>query len=141
MHWIQYALLTSLALASADFFVKLASGKLSNSLAVLIYGCCTFVAGLTWVLLEKVQGIPQFFQISGLLAAIGVGISFSGVTLGLYTTFGADAPVSVAVPAIRLGGVLLVSLAGIIVLREPISLEYVIGVTLVCLGMYLIVKR
>ena len=141
MHWIQYALLTSLALASADFFVKLASGKLSNSLAVLIYGCCTFVAGLTWVLLEKTQGIPQFFQISGLLAAIGVGISFSGVTLGLYTTFGADAPVSVAVPAIRLGGVLLVSLAGIIVLREPISLDYVIGVTLVCLGMYLIVKR
>ena len=65
MHWIQYALLTSLALASADFFVKLASGKLSNSLAVLVYGCCTFVAGLTWVLLEKVQGIPQFFQISG----------------------------------------------------------------------------
>ena len=141
MHWIQYALLTSLALASADFFVKLASGKLSNSLAVIIYGWCTFVAGLTWGVWEKVQGIPQFFQISGGLAAIGVGISFSGVTLGLYTTFGADAPVSVAVPAIRLGGVLLVSLAGIIVLREPISLDYVIGVTLVCLGMYLIVKR
>ncbi len=99
------------------------------------------MAGLTWFLLEKAQGIPQFFPISGLLAAMEVGISFSGVTLELYTTFGADAPVSVAVPAIRLGGVLLVSLAGIIVLREPISLDYGIGVTLVCLGMYLIVKR
>tara|TARA_B000000460_G_scaffold234815_1_gene195563 strand:- start:399 stop:824 length:426 start_codon:yes stop_codon:yes gene_type:complete len=141
MHWIQYALLTSLALASADFFVKLASGKLSNSLAVLLYGCCTFITGLTWVLLEKAKGIPQFFQMSGFLAAIGVGISFSGVTLGLYTTFGANAPISVAVPAIRLGGVLLVSLAGIILLKEPISLEYVIGVVLVCCGMYLIIKK
>ena len=141
MHWIQYALLTSLALASADFFVKLASGRLSNSLAVLLYGCCTFTIGLTWVLLEKTRGIPLFFQISGFLAAIGVGISFSGVTLGLYATFGANAPVSVAVPVIRLGGVLLVSLAGIILLKEPISRQYVIGIVLICCGMYLIIKR
>ena len=41
---------STFALAGADVFVKLASGKLSNSLGVLIFGTCTFLVGLTWVL-------------------------------------------------------------------------------------------
>ena len=38
MGWIQYAVVTAFALAAADFFVKLAVGKFSNSVAVLLYG-------------------------------------------------------------------------------------------------------
>ena len=43
MIWIPYALITAFALAAADFFVKLAAGKLSNSLALLIYGSSAFL--------------------------------------------------------------------------------------------------
>ena len=46
-----------MALAAADFFIKLAAGKLSNSLGLLIYGSCTFIAGLSWVLLDKIRGV------------------------------------------------------------------------------------
>ena len=141
MGWIPYALGTALALAVADLFVKLAAGRLSNSVALLLYGSCTFLTGLSWVLWQRACGIPQYAQTSGILAALGVGVAFSLVTLGLYATFGAGAPISVASPFIRLGGLLLASLAGLVLLREPLSWRYVIGLLLACSGVYLIVTR
>lgn len=41
MNWITFALFSAGALAAADICVKLAAGKLSNSLGLLIYGSCT----------------------------------------------------------------------------------------------------
>ena len=139
--WLFYALGTAVALAAADFCVKQASGKLSNSVALLIYGSCTFVAGLGWVLWQRLRGMPQYAQMPGVWAALGVGVAFSIVTLGLYATFGAGAPISVASPFIRLGGLVLASLAGLTLLREPITGRYLIGMLLACLGVYLIVTR
>ena len=72
---------------------------------------------------------------------MGMGFAFSAVTLGLYVTFSAGAPISLGSPVIRFGGILLTSIVGIILLREPLTLRYVIGVLLVCGGMYLIITR
>lgn len=141
MTWIVYAIGTAVALALADLFVKLASGKLSNSLGLLIYGAITLAFGLGWVLIQRAQGIAQTAQPSGIAAAIGVGVAFSLVTLGLYTTFSAGAPISIGSPVIRLTGLILASALGIVLLREPLSLRYVIGVLLACVGIYLIVTR
>ena len=141
MGWIKYAVMTACALAAADFCVKLAAGRLSNSLAVLIYGTCTFSTGLAWVLWQWMRGIPQHAQLPGILASMGVGFAFSGVTLGLYVTFSAGAPISLGSPVIRFGGILLTSLAGVFLLREPLTLRYVIGILLVCSGMYLIITK
>jgi bacterial/archaeal transporter family protein len=141
MSWLPYAIATALALAMADFLVKIAAGKLSNSVAMLLYGICTFVIGLSWVLWERMHGTPQYAQPAGILAALGVGIVFSLVTLGLYATFGAGAPISLASPAIRLGGLVLVSLVGLTFFREPLTWRYVIGMLLACGGIYLIISR
>ncbi len=141
MGWIKYALVTACALAAADLCVKVAAGRLSNSLAVLIYGSCTFSTGLAWVLWQWARGVPQHAQVSGILASMGVGFAFSGVTLGLYVTFSAGAPISLGSPVIRFGGILLTSIAGLILFREPLTLRYVIGMLLVCSGMYLILTR
>ena len=141
MGWIKYALVTACALAAADLCVKVAAGRLSNSLAVLVYGTCTFSTGLAWVLWQWARGIPQHAQLSGILASMGVGFAFSGVTLGLYVTFSAGAPISLGSPVIRFGGILLTSIAGLILFREPLTLRYVIGMLLVCSGMYLILTR
>lgn len=141
MNWIVYALGTALALGLADLSVKLASGKISNSLALLLYGSCTFLAGLGWVLWQRWHGVQQYAQPTGALAAVGVGVAFSIVTLGLYVTFGAGAPISLASPLIRLAGVLVASLVGIAWLREPLSARYLLGFALVTLGVYLIITR
>jgi drug/metabolite transporter (DMT)-like permease len=140
-NWMVYAFGTALVLAGADFFVKLASGKISNSLAFLIYGTCTFLAGLGWVMWQRSHHVQQFAQPAGILAALGVGLAFSAVTSGLYITFGAGAPISLASPLIRLGGLLLASLAGILLLGEPLTFRYIAGVLFAVLGIYLIITR
>ena len=141
LNWIIYALGTAVGLASADVLVKLASGKISNSIALLIYGTCTFLVGLGWVLWQRLHHAQQFAHPNGILAAIGVGLAFSAVTGGLYITFGAGAPISLASPFIRLLGLLLASLVGILLLKEPFTWRYAVGMILAIVGVYLIITR
>jgi drug/metabolite transporter (DMT)-like permease len=142
MKWIPFAFSAMTAVAAADLFIKLAAGKLSNSLAMLIYGSCTFLFGLGWVLWQRwFAGVPQSAQPVGVLAAVGVGVAFSAATLTIYLTFGAGAPVSIASPAIRLGALLLASVVGLTLLHEPLTWRYAIGMILAISGVYLIITR
>jgi len=141
MKWFIFAMGAMVSVASADFFIKLAAGKLSNSIAMFIYGTCTFLFGLGWVLWQRATGVPQFAQSSGIWAGIGVGIAFSAATLSIYATFGAGAPISLASPAIRLGALLLASVIGLTVFSEPLTWRYVIGMFLAISGIYLIITR
>ncbi|MBW2027949.1 MAG: hypothetical protein JRH06_04810 [Deltaproteobacteria bacterium] len=129
------------ALASADICIKFAAGKLNNSLGLLFYGACTFLTGLTWVLLDYLKGATFQVELRGLLAAIGVGVSFSLVTVGLYITFRAGAPISLVSPFVRLGGLLVASLVGLTLFQEAFSWRYAIGMVLSMTGVYLIVTR
>ncbi len=139
--WIFYAAGTAVLLATADVLVKFAAGKLSNSIALLLFGCSTFLISAVWVVLERARGTPQLAQPLGMLVATVVGITFTFVTLGLYTTFAAGAPISLASPVIRLGGLLLASMVGLLLFREPFTWRYAIGVLLALSGIYLIITR
>jgi len=87
LRWFPYALLCSIFLASADFFVKLASNKISSSMGMLIYGATTFTVGLIWVSYLKITKRSFLITQPGLLYSIAVGLAFSAVTILLYLTF------------------------------------------------------
>jgi len=140
MRWLPYALVCSFFLASADFFVKLASGKISASMGMFIYGATTFAVGFAWVSYLKITGQPLLITRSGLLYSFAVGVAFSLVTMLLYLTF-AHVSVSLGSPTIRVMGILIASLFGILILREPVTWRYVLGVILTILGVALIVFR
>jgi drug/metabolite transporter (DMT)-like permease len=140
MRWILYALLCSIFLASADFFVKLASNKISSSMGMLVYGATTFTVGLTWVGYLKLTKQPLLITQQGLLYALAVGLAFSAVTLLLYVTF-ARISVSVGSPTIRLMGILIASMFGILLLHEPFTWRYLLGLILTVAGVVLIVFR
>ena len=140
MRWIPYAMLCALFLASADFFVKLASSRISSSLGAMVYGLTTLTAGLAWVLYERATGQPQFSTPQGWIYAFLVGLAFSGVTILLYVTL-TRVEVSVGSPTIRLTAIVLASLLGILVLREPLTWRYVLGVLLAVAGVALIIVR
>lgn len=139
--WLIYAAITAFFLASADCFIKLASGRLSSSLGLLVYGACTFATGLGWVFLDRFRGVPLHAQPAAYLYALGVGVSFSAVTVGLYATFGAGAPISLASPFVRLAGLVIASVVGLTLFNEPLSLRYLLGMVLVFGGLYLIITR
>jgi uncharacterized membrane protein len=140
MRWLPYALVCSIFLASADFFVKLASNKISSSMGMLIYGATTFTVGLTWVSYLKLIHQPLLITRQGLLYSLAVGVAFSCVTLLLYITF-ARVSVSLGSPTIRVMGILIASLFGILLLHEPFTWRYVIGLILTIAGVTLIVMR
>jgi uncharacterized membrane protein len=140
MRWIPSALLCSIFLASADFFVKLASNKISSSMGMLVYGATTFSVGLTWVGYLKLTKQPLLITQQGLLYSLAVGIAFSVVTLLLYLTF-VHVSVSIGSPTIRVTGILLASLLGILLLHEPFTWRYLIGLILTVAGIALVVFR
>jgi uncharacterized membrane protein len=140
MRWIPFAAACAVFLASADFFVKLASARISSSLGAMVYGLTTLTAGLAWVLYERATGQPQYSTPAGWGYAFLVGLAFSGVTILLYVTF-SRVEVSIGSPVIRLTAIVLASLLGIVVLREPLTWRYVLGVVLAVAGVALIVAR
>jgi transporter family protein len=140
MRWLPYALACSLFLAAADFFIKLASPKISASMGMFIYGATTFAVGLAWVSYLKITGQPLLITPSGLLYSIAVGLSFSFVTILLYLTF-AHVSVSLGSPTIRLAGIVIASLLGILILGEPFTWRYALGILLAISGVALIVLR
>jgi uncharacterized membrane protein len=141
MSWMVYAAVAAAALAAADVFVKLAAGKLPNSLGTLIYGSVAFAVGLTWYVADRARGGVGHSSSAGILYALGVGVAFSAVTVALYGAFRAGAPLSVTSPLIRLSGLIVASLCGIVMWNEPVTPRYIMGVCLAVAGVYLIVTR
>lgn len=140
MRWLPYAVVAALFLALADFFVKQASSRISPSLGMVVYGLITFLGAVSWLLYQRLTGQAMMVTRLGVVYAAGVGIAFTGVTLLLYLTF-ARISVSVGSPVIRLTGIVLTSLLGILILREPITARYVLGLVLAIAGVALIVFR
>ena len=140
MRWFPYALLCSIFLASADFFVKLATNRIASSMGMLVYGATTLTVGLTWVGYMKITKQPLLITQQGVLYALAVGIAFSAVTLLLYVTF-ARVNVSIGSPTFRVTGILLTSMLGILLLHEPFTWRYLIGLLLTVAGVALIVFR
>lgn len=139
--WMLYAGITAFFLAFADCFIKFAAGRISSSLGLLLYGGCTFTTGISWVIIDRLRGVSLQAETAAIFYAFGVGICFSGVTVGLYATFGAGAPISVASPLVRMGGLVIASLVGLTMLGEPLTLRYSIGMLLIFGGLYLILSR
>ena len=139
--WIFYAAGTAVLLATAEVLVKFAAGKLSNNIALLLFGCSTFLISAGWIIMDRWRGVVLAAQPIGLLVATAVGVTFTFVTLGLYTTFAAGAPISLASPLIRLSGLLLASIAGLLLFREPFTWRYAAGILLAISGIYLIITR
>ena len=109
-------------------------------MGMLVYGATTFTVGLTWVGYLKLTQQPLLITQQGFLYALAVGMAFSAVTVLLYVTF-ARVSVSLGSPAIRVMGILIASLLGILLLHEPFTWRYLLGLILTVAGVVLIVFR
>jgi len=137
-NWLLFVGAAMVCLATADFCLKMASTRISGPLAALIYGLFAFLVALLWVLVARSRGAVFRFSWTGALYSVFVGIFFGLVVVFVYQTFAAGAPISLASPLIRVGGIILTSLAGILILREHITPRYVLGFLVSLLGLYLV---
>jgi drug/metabolite transporter (DMT)-like permease len=141
MTWMIYVMGAGLALAAADVLVKAAAGKVPNSLGMLLYGSMPFAAGVVWCLIDRKNVAAATITTKGVVLGLGVGVMFATVTFCMYAAFRAGAPISIASPVIRLGGLVVASIAGLVFWKEPMTMRYVVGMAMVCFGIYFMLAR
>ncbi len=127
-------------LALADFSIKQTAGKITPSLATLIYAAVTTVPPLVWVLWTRAHE-PLMFTRDGVLWSILTGLAFGVFTGLLFLLFSQGVNLSIGTPVIRMGGILLAATLGIVVFREGLNWQYVIGFILATIGIILVVTR
>ena len=127
-------------LGFADFATKQTSGRISPALGTLIYAVTAAVPALVWTIWTRAQG-PLLVSRPGITWAVWTGIAF-GIFAGmLFFLFSQGVNLSVGTPVIRLGGIAFAALLGILVLREPFSIQSVAGFLLATAGILLIAMR
>lgn len=136
-----YAVVAAVALAAADLLIKAAAGRIPDSLGMLLYALTPFITGVAWVWMQRELISVSRLTLSGIACGLGVGVMFAVVTFAMYAAFRLGAPVSLASPAIRLGGLLVASIAGLVFWQEPFTVRYGAGLMMVLSGMYLMLTR
>jgi len=135
MNWIIYALGAISAVAVSDLFRKLGSNLKDPFLSNLIFQIGSITTAVTlWLIFSRKFESNNI----GILYAI-VG----GILISIFTTFSFKAlelgpGVSTVIPIIRVGGVLLVSILGIILFRDKFTWSLILGILLATTGVYLI---
>ena len=127
-------------IALADLSTKQSAGKISPSLGTLIYAVTTIAIPLVWTLWTRAHGGLQVTR-DGVLWSIAVGISFSIFTGLMFLLFSQGVNLSIGSPIVRMGGIVLAATLGIVVFREGLNLQYLIGFVLAAVGIFLVATR
>lgn len=127
-------------IALADLSIKQSAGKISASLGTLIYAVTTIAIPLLWTLWTNANGGLQITR-DGILWSIATGVAFSVFTGLLFLLFSSGVNLSIGAPIIRMGGIVLTATLGIVVFRESLNWQYVIGFLLAASGILLVATR
>jgi uncharacterized membrane protein len=133
--------LTGMAiLAFADFSIKESSGRITPSLGTLIYALVAAVPALIWLLWTRAHE-PIMVTPPGLFWAISTGLAFGVFTGLMFLLFSQGVDLSIGTPVIRMGGIVVAATLGVIILREGLNWQYVIGFILAAVGILLVAMR
>jgi len=135
MNWIIYALMAIGLMGVSDLFRKLASNFKDPFFANLIFQLgATLAAVITYLIFSRqIESNPKYTLyalIGGALIAIFTLFSFKVLSVG--------PGVSVVMPVLRIGGVALVALLGVLILREKLTLQTLFGLIFSAIGIYLL---
>lgn len=123
-----------------DFFIKLSSDKIHSGLGGFIINLMSTIVLLVFLLYSKLQG-QKILDVKpgGVLYSTLAGIAIGFATITFMKMFATGTNLSIGVPLVRIGIVLLASLLGIIFLKEGFNLRYLAGFLLSLAGLYLLI--
>ncbi len=142
MSWLTFALLTIFFYSLFDFLVKLSSSRIHGGLSAFIMNIVSAVVVLIYLIFlafkgEKVIDIKQ----NGLLFSTLAGVAIGLASIFFIRMFATGTNLSIGVPLVRIGIVLLASVLGVFLLKETVSLKYFLGFILALMGLYLLITK
>lgn len=139
MNWLLLALSSAVTFALADFLAKISSDKIHPYIGAFIVNLSSALILLIPITYFYLKGEDLFImKHQGLQFAILAGIVVGIASLLMFKTFSLGTNLSISVPIIRTGTVLIATLLGILLLKEGISLKAVFGIGFSVIGIYLI---
>ena len=135
MNWSFYALFAILFTGFSDIFRKLGSDLKDPFFGSLMFQAGTFTTTLIMYLLfsRKVVDNPKgifFAVLGGIFIAIFTTLSFKTLSVGPGA--------SVVLPALRIGGIAVTVILGIILLKERLNINTFLGLVFSFIGIYLL---
>jgi len=134
MGWLIYALGAIGAGALADFFRKFGDVVKDPFLDNLIFQTAAFLTAIVLYFLFSRKAVPN----ENVMTFVIIG----GACVSLFTTFffkslSLGPGVSTVAPIVRVGGIILVSLLGVLILHEKLTWSLLAGMLFASFGIYL----
>lgn len=140
MNWLTFALATILFYSLMDFFIKLSSDKVHAGLGGFIINFISTIVLLVFLFYSKFQGEKVLeTKPGGVLYSTLAGAAIGFATIFFFKMFATGTNLSIGVPLVRIGIVLLASVLGIVLLKEGVNLRYLAGFLLSLAGLYLLI--
>lgn len=142
MNWITFAILTVIFYALFDFFMKLSSTRIHAGLGGFIINAVSAVVLLIFIAIVRLRGEAMgTIKSGGILYSVLAGIVIGLATIFFLKMFSTGVNLSIGIPLVRIGIVLLASLIGIFILKEGFTTRYVLGFILALAGLYLLIVK
>ena len=133
--WVLYALGASAAIAASDLFRKLGSNLNDPFLNNLIFQIGSVSMAISLWLLFSRKFEPNT---RGIAYALAGGMLVSIFTALFFKALANGPGISVVAPFVRVGGIVLVVIFGVLLFREKITWGMGAGIVLALSGVYLI---
>jgi uncharacterized membrane protein len=135
MSWVFYGVMAIVVVGFSDIARKLASNLHDPFYTNLIFQTGSF---LITVLLYVLFSRRFEWQPKDMAIAVAGGMLISVFTLLSFKALDIGPGVSVVMPALRIGGVVLVAVLGVVLLHEKLSMQSFIGLLLSLAGIVLL---
>ncbi|MBX2834149.1 MAG: EamA family transporter [Micavibrio sp.] len=140
MSWLIYAGIVVIGAAGIHIFAKLTGKHVDGDYAVLISTASAFLTASCYFLIKR--GLPDFSNLSlkawGLAAAVGASITVAHVAI--FYMYNANGPISIAMPIVRMGPVVIAVLFGVMILGEPMKIVHLVGILMAGVSIFLLTR-
>lgn len=141
MNWLTTAILAIIFLSAYNFVLKLTADKISNFYGLPLIAFGALIMGIIGTLLTKVFRIGNLtYTNKGVLFALATGLIWGIGELFFFLVFTKNTPLSIGLPIV-IGGLIMVgSILGTVFLNEPLTMAKAGGVLAILLGIILLAR-
>jgi uncharacterized membrane protein len=137
--WFTGSILLAIIFGFFNIFNKIAAGKVSDSLGALLVESTAVLCILLFFIYLNLSGKKSVETTSqGIIFSILAGICVGIGSVLYFFIFRSKGELSIAGPIVWGGTLLVMAIAGILLLREPFSIQKLLGIALSLIGLFLL---
>jgi uncharacterized membrane protein len=137
--WFTGSILLAIIFGFFNIFNKIAAGKVSDSLGALLVESTAVLCILLFFIYLNLSGKKSVETTSqGIIFSILAGICVGIGSVLYFFIFRSKGELSIAGPIVWGGTLLVMAIAGILLLKEPFSIQKLLGIALSLIGLFLL---